>query len=137
MNRCLFSSVVISILLLGLSGLVFAAGPGVNIKTVAVIPFESFTVEDLSIDVTHVVTDVLARHRFNIISDHILDDFLVKRRIRRTDFLDKPAIRAMGTTCHSLSSDHRPTTFGRPNIALTKTMGRSELMCQARGSDGM
>ncbi|MHC4474130.1 MAG: hypothetical protein ACYTEL_00695 [Planctomycetota bacterium] len=90
--------VAILILLLGLSDLVFAAGPGVKIKTIAIMPFESFTVEDLSIDVTPVVAGVLAKHKFNIISDDILENFLVKRRIRRTDFLDRPAIRAMGTT---------------------------------------
>ncbi len=92
------SVIVILVLFLGLSGWVFAAGPGVKIRTVAIMPFGNFTVGDLSIDVTKVVADVLAGHKFNVISDDILEDFLVRRRIRRSDFLDRPAIRAMGTT---------------------------------------
>ncbi|MBN1840863.1 MAG: hypothetical protein JW883_01085 [Deltaproteobacteria bacterium] len=91
------SIVVFLVLLLGLLGQVFGAGKGVKIKTVAVMPFGTFTVEDLSIDVTSVVTEDLRKHNFNVISQDVLEDFLVKRRIRRTDFLDRPAIRAMGT----------------------------------------
>lgn len=97
MNKCLLSIVVILILLPGLLGQGFGAGKGVKIKTVALMPFGTFAVEDLSIDVTSVVTEDLRKHDFNVISQDVLEDFLVKRRIRRTDFLDRPAIRAMGT----------------------------------------
>lgn len=97
MNKCLLSIVVVFILFLGLLGQVFGAGKGVKIKTVALMPFGTFTVEDLSIDVTSVVTEDLRKYNFNVISQDVLEDFLVKKRIRRTDFLDRPAIRAMGT----------------------------------------
>ncbi len=97
MNKCLLSIVVIFILLFGLLGQVFGAEKGVKIKTVVLMPFGTFTVEDLSIDVTSVVTEDLRKQDFNVISQDVLEDFLVKRRIRRTDFLDRPAIRAMGT----------------------------------------
>ncbi|MBE9580662.1 MAG: hypothetical protein IMF18_03480, partial [Proteobacteria bacterium] len=89
--------VVVLVLLLGLLGQVFGAEKGVKIKTVALMPFGAFAVEDLSIDVTSVVTEDLRKQDFNVISQDVLEDFLVKRRIRRIDFLDRAAIRAMGT----------------------------------------
>ncbi len=93
--------VVVAIVLSALSGLGFAEGTtsnGVKIKTVAVMPFGSFGAEGLSVDITEVITDKLVKQGFDVISQDILAKFLVERRVRGAEFLDRPVIRAMGTT---------------------------------------
>jgi TolB-like protein len=62
----------------------------------AVMPFGTFAAGDLSIDVTRLVTDWLTQHHFNVIPQDTLEAFLVERRIRRSDFIDRSAVRAMG-----------------------------------------
>ncbi|MBW2737299.1 MAG: Ig-like domain repeat protein [Deltaproteobacteria bacterium] len=82
----------------GLSGRIFGADNVVKIKTIALMPFDTFTVEDISIDMTRFISDCLIKNEFEVISQDILENFLAKRRIRRTEFLDKPAIREMGAS---------------------------------------
>jgi TolB-like protein len=94
----LLSFVTLSILLLGISSSAFAAGQGMKIRTMVVMPFSTPDAGDFSIDVTHLVTDRLSRYNFDVIPQDALEGFLVERRIRRADFLDRSAIRAMGTT---------------------------------------
>ena len=80
----------------GLSGRIFGADDVVKINKIALMPFNTFTVEDMSIDMTRFISDCLIKNEFEVISQDILENFLAKRRIRRTEFLDKPAIREMG-----------------------------------------
>ena len=88
---------ILSILLLGLSGPDFAQGKEVKIKTVAVMPFGTFDVGDISIDMTLLITDGIKKREFYVVSQEMLEGFLIKKRIRRLDFLDRATIRAMGT----------------------------------------
>lgn len=81
----------------GLSGHIFGADDVVKIKRIALMPFDTFTIEDMSIDMTLFISDCLIKNEFEVISQDILENFLAKRRIRRTEFLDKPTIREMGT----------------------------------------
>jgi len=80
----------------GLSGRILGADDVVKIKKIALMPFDIFTIEDMSIDMTHFISDYLTRNEFEVISQDNLEDFLAKRRIRRIEFLDKPTIREMG-----------------------------------------
>ena len=81
----------------GLSGRILAADDVVKIKRIALMPFDTFTVENMSFDMTRFISDCLIKNEFEVISQDILENFLAKRRIRRTEFLDKPTIREMGT----------------------------------------
>jgi len=81
----------------GLSDRILAADNVVKIKRIALMPFDTFTVEDVSIDMTRFISDCLIKNEFEVISQDILENFLAKRRIRRTEFLDKSTIREMGT----------------------------------------
>ncbi len=85
------------VLFLGLCGQADASDKLLNVKTVALMPFGTFSVEGLSIDVTRVVSDSLEKHHLKVVPQEVLEGFLVERRIRRSDFLDRPAVRAMGT----------------------------------------
>lgn len=97
MKKHLFIVVaILAFLLPGLPGRIFGAEDVVKIKRVAVTPFGTFTVGDISIDVTCLISDCLIKNEFKVISQDILENFLVKRRIRRTEFLNRPAIREMG-----------------------------------------
>lgn len=82
-------------LFLGLSSHVFGKGEGTGIKTVAVMPFTTFAKSDRSIDLTCLLTDFFVKHNFRVISQDLLEDFLTKKRIRRSDFLDRSTIREM------------------------------------------
>ncbi|MCD4788047.1 MAG: Ig-like domain repeat protein [Desulfobacterales bacterium] len=81
----------------GLSDRILAADDVVKIKRIALMPFDTFTVENMSFDMTRFISDCLVKNEFEVISQDILENFLAKRRIRRTEFLDKPTIREMGT----------------------------------------
>lgn len=83
--------------LYGLSGRILSADDVVKTKRIALMPFDTFTVEDMSIDMTRFISDCLIKNEFEVISQDILENFLAKRRIRRPEFLDKPTIREMGT----------------------------------------
>ena len=82
--------------LLGSSGKIFGVETGANIKKIAVMPFGSHTVGALSFDFTRLITNRLINDKFSVISQDILEGFLVKKRVRRTDFLDRATIREMG-----------------------------------------
>lgn len=97
MKKHLF--IVAAILIFSLpwfSGRVLGANDVVKIKRVAVMPFGTFIVGDISIDMTCLISDYLIKNEFEVISQDILENFLAKRRIRRTEFLDRPTIREMG-----------------------------------------
>jgi hypothetical protein len=79
----------------GSSGHVFGKEEATGIKTVAVMPFTTFAESDRSIDLTGLVTDFFVKHNFRVISQDVLEGFLVKKRIRRSDFLDRSTIREM------------------------------------------
>ena len=97
MKKHLFIIAAILVLSLhGLSGRIFGADEVVKIKRIALMPFDSFTVEDMSFDMTRFISDYLMKNEFEVISQDILENFLDKRKIRRTEFLDKPTIREMG-----------------------------------------
>ena len=68
----------------------------VKIKKVTVMPFGIFTAGDVSVDVTRLISDCLVKNEFNVISQNVLENFLAKRRIRGTEFLDGSDIREMG-----------------------------------------
>jgi TolB-like protein len=82
-------------LFLGLSSHVFGKEEATGIKTVAVMPFTAFAKSDRSIDLTRLVTDFFVKHNFRVISQDVLEGFLAKKRIRRSDFLDRSTIREM------------------------------------------
>jgi len=88
---------VFLIFLLGSSGEIFGAKTGIKIKKIAVMPFGSLMVDDLSFDFTHLITNRLINDKFIVIPQDVLEGFLVEKRVRRTDFLDRPTIREMGT----------------------------------------
>lgn len=69
-----------------------------RINAVAVMPFENITQADLSIDITQLVTESLIKNEFKVISHDFLESFLIKKRIRRADFLGRSVIREMGAT---------------------------------------
>ena len=97
MKKHLFIIAVVLVFLLpGLSGRILLAEDVIKIKSVAVTPFGTFTVGDISIDVTRLISDRLIKNEFKVISQDILENFLVKRRIRGIEFLDRPTIREMG-----------------------------------------
>ena len=97
MKKHLFNIAAILILLLhGFSGRIFAADDVVKIKRIALMPFETFTVEDMTFDMTRIISDYLIKNKFDVISQDILENFLNKRKIRRTEFLNKSTIREMG-----------------------------------------
>jgi len=95
-KHLLIVAVVLVFSLPGLSGRIFGAEDVIKIKKVAVTPFGTFTVGDISIDVTSLISDCLIKNEFKVISQNILENFLVKRRIRGTEFLDRPTIREIG-----------------------------------------
>ena len=99
MKKHLFIVVAILVFSLhGFSGRILAADDVVKIKRIALMPFDTFTVENMSFDMTRFISDCLVKNEFEVISQDILENFLAKRRIRRTEFLDKPAIREMGAS---------------------------------------
>jgi hypothetical protein len=65
------------------------------------MPFGVFEVETFSFDMTRVVAERLQAFGLHVVPQKDLEDFLAKRRIRRTDFLDRPAVRAIGTALHA------------------------------------
>jgi len=73
----------------------------VKIKNVAVMPFGSFTVGAHPFDFTRLITDRLINNKFSIIPQDILEEFLVKKRVRRTDLLDRATIREMGMSLNA------------------------------------
>ena len=89
--------IIVLTLLLCLSGNSFGAEVSSKIKKIAVMPLESITVEFLTFDFTRLITDRLVNDNFSVISQDILEGFLVVKRVRRTDFLDRATIREMGT----------------------------------------
>jgi TolB-like protein len=96
-HRKCIALVVVPIFLLALSGELSGAQGVAQTRTVAIMPFGTFAVGDLSIDITRLLAHFLEKNRFNVIPDDILEGFLIKRRIRGADFLDRPAVREMGT----------------------------------------
>ncbi len=68
----------------------------VKINKIAVMPFGSFTVGLLTFDFTRLITNRLINDKFSVISQDMLEGFLVKKRVRRTDLLDRATIREMG-----------------------------------------
>ncbi len=97
MKKYLFIiQVVLVFLLSGVPDCIVEAENIVKIKRVAVMPFGTFTVGDISVDVTRLISDCLAKNEFKIISHDVLENFLVKRRIRGTEFLNGSDIREMG-----------------------------------------
>ena len=90
-------SILILILALMLADRALAAAKAAETKTVAVMPFGTLPVGDVSVDMTRIMTDAMKKHEFNVISQDALEGFLIQRRIRRPDFLDRAAIRAMGS----------------------------------------
>jgi len=75
--------------------------PGAMIGTVAVMPFGTSSVPDLSVDITDLVMGNLQEKGFGIVPKEELDGFLISRRIRGAEFLSRPVIRAMGTTLNA------------------------------------
>jgi len=69
-----------------------------HINTVAVMPFESITQPPagVSIDMTQLVTESIIKKKINVISHDLLESFLIKRRIRRANFIGRSIIREMG-----------------------------------------
>ena len=65
-------------------------------NNIAVMPFAAFTIGSLSFDFTHLIRDRLIDDKFSLISQDMLEAFLVEKRVRRTDFLDRATIREMG-----------------------------------------
>ena len=90
------SILVVLIFLLGSSGKILGVETGVKIKKIAVMPFGSFTVGALSFDFTRLITNRLINDKFSVISQDMLEGFLVKKRVRRTDLLNRATIREMG-----------------------------------------
>lgn len=95
MRKLVFSAVAL-ILFLGWENCVIGAEKTVKIKTVAVIPFISFDSVNFSVDVTSLIVDKLKKYGFNVIAQEQLENFLIKRRIRRVNFLDRATIREIG-----------------------------------------
>ncbi len=93
----LVSTAILFGLLFVLPGHSFGVEKRGKIKTVAVMPFGAFTVGELTVDVTRLVSDALSTNGFKITAQDSLEDFLAQRRVRRPDFLDRPTIREMGT----------------------------------------
>lgn len=87
----------LAVLALALPGRAQAQEREMAIETVAVMPFGSWIGENASIDIDEYLTAGLARLGFSMVPAAELEDFLVSRRIRRPDFLDRMAIRGMGT----------------------------------------
>jgi hypothetical protein len=67
------------------------------IETVAVMPFGSWIGENASIDVDEYLAAGIVGQGFRLVAAADLEAFLVAHRIRRPDFLDRAAIRGMGT----------------------------------------
>ena len=67
-----------------------------HINAVVVMPLENITQADLSIDMTQLVTESLMKNEFQVISHDLLESFLIKKRIRRADFMGRSVIREMG-----------------------------------------
>lgn len=65
-------------------------------NNIAVMPFGTFTVGPRSFDFTRLITDRLMDDEFSVIPQDTLEGFLVEKRVRRTDFLDRATIREMG-----------------------------------------
>lgn len=88
----------LAVLALALPGQAQAQEREMAIETVAVMPFGSWIGENASIDIDEFLTAGLARLGFSMVPAAELEAFLVSRRIRRPDFLDRMAIRGMGTS---------------------------------------
>lgn len=95
MRRNVFIATAL-VLFLGLSSRIFGAEEMIMIKTVAVMPFTTSAESDRSIDLTRLVEDCLVKNKFKVISQNVLESFLAKKRIRRTDLLDRSSIRELG-----------------------------------------
>ena len=82
--------------LLGASGGMLYAKTEIKIKKIAVMPFGSVTVDGLSFDLTRLITNRLVNDQLIVVPQDMLEGFLVEKRVRRTDCLDRATIREMG-----------------------------------------
>ena len=89
------SMLVVLISLLGPLSEIVGAETEIKIKKLAVMPFGSSTVDGLSFDFTRLITNRLVNDEFLVVPQDMLEGFLVKKRVRRTDFLDRATIREM------------------------------------------
>ncbi len=69
-----------------------------RITTIAVIPFDNLSGEDLPLDFTQAIYDWFQGKSFKIISQDTLEQFFVKRRVRRTSGVNKAIVRELGRT---------------------------------------
>jgi hypothetical protein len=68
----------------------------IKIKNVAVIPFGVFKIGGDVIDVTQMVTEDMQALGYDVLNTESLEDFMIQRRIRRPEFLDRSLIRTLG-----------------------------------------
>ena len=90
------SVLVVLISLLGASGGMLYAKTEIRLKKIAVMPFGSPTVDSLSFDVTRLIANRLINDQLIVVPQDMLEGFLVEKRVRRTDCLDRATIREMG-----------------------------------------
>jgi len=57
----------------GLSGRIFGADDVVKINKIALMPFNTFTVEDMSIDMTRFISDCLIKNEFEVIKEESVE----------------------------------------------------------------
>lgn len=93
-------SMLFLVLWLGTAAPGLGAGRVLNIKSVALMPFGTFKVEEQTINMTVLAAQELKSRGLEVVGQDALETFLVDRRIRRAEFLDRPTIRALGTSLH-------------------------------------
>ncbi|MBW1740405.1 MAG: hypothetical protein JRJ42_04620 [Deltaproteobacteria bacterium] len=117
--------ITLLILSLFLSTHVHGEEKPIKIKTIAVMPFENFTIGDDSFDFTRLITDRLI-DKFSVIPQDILEGFLVKKRVRRTGLLNRVTIREMGMALNidALMTGSVDSLSGgeNPRVALSAQM---------------
>lgn len=90
--------IIILAFLLTFSSQTIGAEEERSIKTVALIPFDNLSGEDLTLDFTQALYDHLQREGFEVISQDTLEQFFIRRRIRSTISINRAIVRELGET---------------------------------------
>jgi hypothetical protein len=92
-----------------------------EIRRVAVLPMGRYADGEKAVDVTAMVTELLQGLGFEVIAEERLNEFLVQKRIRKPEFLDRQAIQALGLATHAdaLLMGFTSLTIGEEHLQVT------------------
>jgi TolB-like protein len=96
MKKYIFAILLIALFSLGITPA--SAEDKRGITTIAIVPFDNLSGEDLPLDFTQALYDYFKGTRFKIIAQDRLEHFFIKRRVRRTRWVSREIVRELGET---------------------------------------